>query len=306
MSKVDELPTLIRDVYHAIYEDEWMWVSIWGEPRTGKSTLGLLILYYVYKDWNKVLNSIAFSLNQVLYKIQNGIPELWPTRNGLHMRIPVLLWDDYGAHSNKAKTQYQRSWDVFKGSFDTLGTKIGVLMATMLSPNEATQQIAERYTHEIWCPTRGVYKYDRWRQQQDYRGFKSRGTKEWLDEQEFGQVPFEVFKQYDEMRQSLADEALVSIMDTIVETETDIVIKRLVPVDYKFMQLILERGPLSEYILKKEFGSEGRTIVTRLKARSVIVPKEVSKDNYSYDLTDLGLEILRTRETKENKEKEKG
>jgi hypothetical protein len=57
------------------------------------------------------------------------------------MRVPALNWDDFGAYSNKAVTQYQEAWDHFKGGFDILGTKLGVMVATMVDPLEPTFQI---------------------------------------------------------------------------------------------------------------------------------------------------------------------
>jgi hypothetical protein len=82
--------------------------------------------------------------NVSVYELQKGIPERVPTRNGLHMRVPLLIWDDFGAHSNKAKTQHERGWDTFKGAFDTLGTKLGVLLANMVNPTEPTQQTSKQ------------------------------------------------------------------------------------------------------------------------------------------------------------------
>lgn len=96
-----------------------------------------------------MLDAITFNLSQTIYKLKNNKPELWPTRNGLHNRIPALLWDDFGAHSNKARTQHDRSWETFKGGFDVLGTRLGVLIATMVSPNEPTAQLQEKYSHEL-------------------------------------------------------------------------------------------------------------------------------------------------------------
>ena len=52
-----------------------------------------------------------------------------------------MNWDDFGAYSNKAVTQYQEAWDHFKGGFDILGTKLGVMVATMVDPLEPTFQI---------------------------------------------------------------------------------------------------------------------------------------------------------------------
>jgi len=288
-------PTIIRDIRHAILNDEYMWICIWGEPRTGKSSLALLIMYYIYRDWDKVMQAIGFSLGQILYKIKNGIPEKWTTLNGLHNRIPVMLWDDFGAHSNKAKTQHQRSWDLFKGGFDVLGTKIGVLLATMVMPSEPTQQISEKYTHEVWIENRGTYKYDRWRQQQDYTGFRSRGSKVWLDIQDFIEVPMEQFKRYDELRQSLADEIMVAIEDSMAETEMGSVKKRLQPSDVEFMRLIEARGPISPYVAEKEFGPLYDQVLTRLKARGLIIPIKSTEASHhrDYDLTQFGIDLLK-------------
>ena len=111
-------PKLIRDVWDAILNDKWMWIVVWGKPRCGKTTLQMQTAYEVYEDWDKVLKSFVWNLSGLLYKMDKGEPELIPTLNKLHMRIPILLYDDWGAHSNKAETQYDRAWDIFKGGFD--------------------------------------------------------------------------------------------------------------------------------------------------------------------------------------------
>lgn len=291
---------LIHDIRHAIDEDEYMWAVAWGPPRTGKSMLCLLLLYYIYGDWDEVLNAVVFDLNQLLYKLQNGLPERWPTRNGLHMRIPMLVWDDWAVHSGKAKTQHSIAWDFFKGSFDSLGTKLGVLIANMVSPTSPTQQLTEKYTHEIWIPYRGHAKYDKVKQQQDYRGFKGRSTKEWLTEFDFDPVPMDVFKQYDEMRCSLADEALVSIQDVMANTEVETLIKRIQPTDSNLLKLIEERGPIYTEAALKELGSEGKDSIVRLKARGLIVPRQAGFKYYKYDVTDLGLSVLKEIKRLEN------
>jgi len=75
---------------------------------------------------------------------------LFPTvTKPCHMRVPVLLIDDFAAQCGKAKTQHEKVWDLFKGSFDTLGTRIGVLLATMIEPTSPTEQLLLKYTHEV-------------------------------------------------------------------------------------------------------------------------------------------------------------
>jgi len=103
----------------------------------------------------------------------------------------------FAAHSGKAKTQHERSWDIFKGAFDTLGTKIGVLMVNMVSPRSPTQQLQEKYTHEVWIPYKGHYKYDHVKWRQDYRGWKAQMSKDWIDEDDFDPMPMPIFKRYD-------------------------------------------------------------------------------------------------------------
>ncbi len=142
MSKVQ----LFEDVRDAVDNDSYMWIVVWGPPRSSKTTLAGWILYSLYQDWNTMLKAFVYNLSDCLYKIKRGIPERWWTLNRLHLRVPALNWDDFGAHSNKAVTQYDEAWDHFKGGFDVLGTKLGVLVATMVDPLEPTFQIANKYT----------------------------------------------------------------------------------------------------------------------------------------------------------------
>ncbi len=291
---------LIRDIHNAIDNDEYMWIVVWGPPRTGKSMLCLLVAYWIYRDWDKVLNSVVFNLNQLLYKMKHGIPELWPTKNKLHDRIPILIWDDFATHSGKAKTQHSVAWDYFKGSFDALGTKLSVLIANMVLPTSPTQQLTEKYSHEIWIPFKGRAKYDKVRQQQDYRGFKIRSNKQWLTIFDFDPIPFEVFKQYDEMRCSLADEALIAIEDIMATTEVESITKRMQAMDTQLLMLIEDKGPIYSKIISDELGEEGKKALTRMKARGLISPIKVGEHYYRYDMTDLGLSVLHELTESEN------
>lgn len=283
------LPQIVQDVLDAIYNDSWMYVVVWGPPRCGKSTFCMDLMHYVYKDWNKTLEANVFNLSQLLYKMKHGIPEKWPTRNGLHNRVPIFNWDDFAAHSGKAKTQHERSWDVFKGAFDTLGTKIGVLLANMVSPRSPTQQLQEKYTHEVWIYKKGHYKYDRVKWRQDYRGWKAEMHKDWIDDSTFDQISMPTFKQYDSLRMDLADEVLQVVEDSLVDTHMDTLVRRVKPVDLDLLRLIQQRGLI-----------HGKTITTpemkealiRCKARGLVSPVHIKGQYYKYDITNLGLTLL--------------
>ena len=287
-------PRLFTDVWNAVHNDEYMWIVVWGPPRSSKTRIAGWILYSLYKDWDKVLDAFVYNLSHLLYKLKRGLPELWPTQNRLHMRIPALNWDDFGAHSNKAETQYHEAWDRFKGGFDVLGTKIAVLIATMVSPTEPTFQIMNKYTHEVLVPHKGLYKYDKATWQQDFRGWRPKHKKEWIETNTFDPWPDEVYKQYDETRMSLADEVIQRIDDAMAETEVEYILKRMHPFDVQILDLIRKRGPVNTVKIREEFGDDAKKAVIRLKARNLIVPLKKTSGHYAYDVTDLGLEVRKS------------
>jgi len=296
--QTNSLPQIVKDVFDAIENDKWMHVCVWGEPRTGKSSFCMVLMHYIYKDWEKVLAANVFSLNQLLYNIKHGIPQRYPTRNQLHMRIPIINWDDFAAHSGKAKTQHEKSWDVFKGAFDTLGTKIGVLLVNMVSPRSPTQQLQEKYTHEIWIPYKGHYKYDKVLMRQDYAGWTAQMKKDWIDEDDFEPVPNDIFQEYDQMRMALADEVLQSVEDSLVETHMGSLVQRVQPIDLTLLRLVQTKGCLHGRDVEKELGEEGKLAVVRCKSRGLLVPIRMAEHYYKYDLTSLGIDLLKVLESK--------
>jgi len=288
-----EESTIVKDLWHIIDNDLWAWAVVWGPPRVGKSTLALTLSYKIYKDWDLVLESVVFDLSQLLYKIKHGLPKRFPVRSGLHSRVPLLIWDDFGSSANKAVTQWDKSFDSFKATFDILGTKIAVLAATMVSPTSPTQQLSEKVSHEVFIPVRGVYKYDVVRTKQDYNGWQSKPNKEWLDQQEFGPIPSDVFKEYHEMRMQLADERIQNLEDVMTDTHLPILLKKIEPIDLTILKSIKELGPIHHTKIKEEYGDLGRQSIIRLKSRQLMMPVRYGFKYYKYDITPLGLELLR-------------
>jgi hypothetical protein len=101
---------LFEDIRDAVDNDEYMWIVVWGPPRSSKTTIAGWMLYSIYHDWSKVLNAFVTSLPDLIHKIKNGLPERWPTATKpCHMRVPILNYDDFGAKSNKASTQHDEA-----------------------------------------------------------------------------------------------------------------------------------------------------------------------------------------------------
>lgn len=274
----------------------------------GKTTVAMLLMYALYKDWDDVLNAFIFNLSQLLYKLKRGLPRLFPTiTKPCHMRVPVLVIDDFAAQCGKAKTQHEKSWDKFKGAFDTLGTKIAIILATMIEPTSPTEQLLLKYTHEIRVEkldekTR-VYKYDKVDRQQDYRGWKHRQKKDWREEQEFGKIPLDVYKQYDEMRLSLVDEVFVDVEDSMAEDTVDYALKRMKKLDFELLEELKRKGSFDYKMMKKGLGANTKDVLSRCKARGLVVPIRKSEIGYYvYDITDLGLEILEVKRKRDVKE----
>jgi len=259
-------------------------------------------MYKIYQNWEDVLSAIVFNLNGFIYKLRKGEPRLFPTTTKpTHYRVPILLIDDFASGCGKAKTQHEKSWDIVKGSWDVLGTRVGVILATMVEPTSPTNQLLLKYTHEIMVTrlkdkTR-IYKYDTCKRQQDFAGWKARQKKDWVEEQEFGEVPIKWYKRYDEMRMSLVDQVFVSITDTMVDDTLGATLKRMTPMDHRLLSTIYKQGPLSSHALKKALGAEGLQACVRCKARGLVLSKRArTKTYYVHDLTDFGLEALKANE----------
>lgn len=270
-----------------------MWIVVWGKPRTGKTTILLLCSYDVYQDWDLVLQSCFFNLNGFLYKMKKGEPCRLTTLNGLHNRVPILLPDDFGAQCNKAKIQHEPAWDIVKGAWDTLATKVGVMMGSMGTPTGATQQLQEKYTHEVFVDRRCHAKYDEVGWGQDFYGWRPNQNKNWIHEFEFSlDVPLDVYKQYDEMRMSLVDELVQQIEDCQIENEGTRIFHRLNDQDVDLIELMHHQGQLSNDWFHKPENEKWIEVLKRCRARGIITPVLHGKNTYWYDLTDFGFNML--------------
>lgn len=260
---------------------------IHGPPRSSKSTLALQIAYDVYKDWNKVLDSIVFNLPTLISKIKNGKPVRYPTINGQHNRVPLIVYDDFGVHSNKADTQHSSAWDIFKGGFDCIGTELGVLLATMVSAEEATSQLQNKYNAEITVKTKGQYKYDKVEWLQDYTGFRRRMKKIWVESGTFEPIPKEVYAKYDVMRRELTKEVFVRIEDALSNDNIDFLLRLVKPEDIQLLKLIDQKGPVA-------YEKTMEDVITRCRSRNLILTVSTAGKHVKYELSRLGKDLLVT------------
>lgn len=305
MARVFEQSQLFKDIRNAIYDDGYIFGTIHGPPRCSKSTIGLWSGYSVYEDWDKVLGATVFNLPSVVQRMEDGKPERWPTSNGLHDRVPFLLWDDFSVGGgDKAESQHSFAWDIFKGSFDCLGTSIGVLMLTMVDAGAATQQLQGKYNLEVFVNSKGKFKYDKVIWKQDYSGFRTIMKKDWIENGEFDPIPMNIYKEYDEMRKDLNRQAFIRLKDALSMDTVDMMLKILKPADIMLLRLIENKGPVKYDTAKDSLGEQYKDTLTRCKARSLVIPTNLGNNNYKIDLSSIGLDVLAALTKNGNSKKE--
>lgn len=289
----DRVLPIVRDIRWAIDNDEWMWLPAWGVQRGGKSTCAMQLAFEIYQDWDEVLASFVFTLPELVRKNKAGIPRRFPTRQGFNMRVPVRIYDDMAADCNKAVRRYNIAYDELKAYFQVMGTKLGVLIGTMAHPTDLTTQLVWKYTHEIWVFERGRAKYDKARWQQNYNGWQPKTDKDWQNVFSFEPVPADVYQEYNEMRMSIADEVEVRIMDKLTEDNLAFILKRLGDKEIDMLRFVQKKSPVTRDVLRAAY-PEYRETMLKLRARYLILStKRPGTDNYEYDASDFGLEVLK-------------
>lgn len=303
---------LVQDCIDAVYKDRYMWACVWAPPRMGKTTLAGQVLHSIYesvchdsdKAWEHTLVAIVFNLEQVMHRLKYGVPIREYTLNGLHNRVPAINWDDFGAYSNKATTQHSEAWDDFKGGFDVLGTKVAVMLSTMVDPSEPTFQLNNKFTVELQVTSLGHYKYDKIIWQQDFRSNRIKIRKDCIETGTFDVWPEWVYKEYDKQRCSLAEEVFQRIEDKISNASLGYVLKILKPQDAAVLKLLdtiglADKRDMQVNLPEQDYDPQA---VIRLKSRNLIIPTRLPSGAYKYDLTQLGRDVLSEIDAQKQKE----
>ncbi len=301
--RVLEESFLVRDIFHAIDWDDWAFICLCGHNRWGKSTLALWLAYYVYDDWGKALDSLFFTIEEQIHKIKNHVPHLFPTRQGFNTRVGLQIGDDYAAAMNKAITRGEEYFDIYKGAFQTLAQLLGVLVVTMLTPKGITEQLNEKYTHQVKLVSRGIYKYDIIEWAQTFRGRRGMDVYPNPIHVEYGYfspLPKEVYEEYNERRSALSQDMFQSVVDAYTMEKTPVYSKLLDsnPMDWTILEHFHEHGPSWYKSVQNVFGDAGTDALKRLRARRLLITTRRGK-GYNYELSELGLHLLEERKQKE-------
>jgi len=84
------------------------------------------------------------------------------------------------------------------------------------------------------------------------------------------------------------------MIEPISESTVSFTVNRLKPVDRQLLRLIQRRGPVTYHKLKAELGDRAGDALACCRSRELVMPVRKSEHYYMYDLTDLGLAVLRS------------
>jgi len=300
--KVNSIRTILKDIHEAIYGDGWMFICIWGKPGSGKTNLAMQLAQAHYKDYDKTLGCIVFQINQFIHNLKYQLPCSEETTTVIkHRRVPVTIWDDIGAHGNKASKRDDKEFDIFKGAIDTLRTKAAVVIITCNHPSALTEQIRSKITHEIVLQGKvenfiGKAKYDVARWLPDYYGHRSIIRKSYRSKFKFDvrKVPVEKYTEYNALRENLVDELFQSMLDKAEETSLNRIVSKMTEEDFELLHYIFiarQKGDLG--IPRKRFYDtykEYQPNLLKATTRSLVVSvRKQGTDQYYYQLTDFGI-----------------
>jgi len=85
--------TFTRKVVSAYRRGDFENLFIVGPQGMGKTTYAMLVLYEVYRDWDKVLEWLVFDPREVLPRLKQALRE--------GKRIKLVVFDDAGIHLSK-------------------------------------------------------------------------------------------------------------------------------------------------------------------------------------------------------------
>ena len=89
----------------------------------------------------------------------------------------------------------------------------------------------------------------------------------------------------------------------MAEDTVDKIVLRMQPLDYRLLKLIEQRGPVHHRKITEELGERGKQTLARCKGRGLIVPIRKAKDWYTYDMTDIALNVLKAYEDAQESQK---
>jgi len=195
----------------AVEQGGYETLELWGVQGSCKSNRTLQHGYWVYGDWDEVLKHVVFK--------PSGDPEFGfvdRLKNVEHgKRIPWLGWDDITVHfpSISWRTQIEQ-YEAVDSCWAAIRTKVSVISLNSPLIDRLPKNVKDNITMEIFLGRNQVELVERIVRLPGLKQVESNFFKiqvEPLHKFDMYDVPTDVFKEYWEMRLTLADEAILKL-----------------------------------------------------------------------------------------------
>ncbi len=200
---------LVDAAEHGGYET----VSMWGVQGAGKSSRMLRIGFWLYRDWDRVLQAVEFKANGFVKRLKALDKD---------KRIPCLLWDDIGVDypSSKFKTDIKQ-YEAIDSVWAAIRTKCSVIVTTNPLIDRLAKNIRDNVTFEIFVGRNQMEMVNRVFHLPGIGKLESNFFKIGVGKPKIfnmlEDVPKDVFKQYWEQRIQLTQEAL-NTLDQVTDS----------------------------------------------------------------------------------------
>lgn len=133
----------LRDyMLEAVDQNGYETILNWGVQGSGKSSRMLQMGYWIYQDWDLVLDNIIFKPSELVRRLE-ALEE--------DVRIPCLMWDDVGVHytSSRFKTDIQE-YEAVDSVWAAIRTKVGVIILTIPNVVRLAKNLKDNLTFEVY------------------------------------------------------------------------------------------------------------------------------------------------------------
>ncbi len=176
---------------------------IHGVQGSGKSCRLLQTGYWIYKDWDTVLDSIVFKPTSFVNKLKS-VP--------IGRRIPWLGFDDVGVHytSSTFRTDVKQ-YQAIDSAWAAIRTKLSVCVLTIPLLDRLAKNLKDNLTFEIYLGKNQTELVERIVRMPSFDKMETHLSKILIEGPrrfDLFEVPKDVFKEYWDMRLRLTEEAL--------------------------------------------------------------------------------------------------
>jgi len=187
----------------------------WGERGSGKSNRTLMHGYWIFQDWDAVLESVVYKPADFVHMLKL-VPK--------DKRLPWLGWDDIGVHFPSAiwRTDIEK-YQAVDAAWAAIRTKVSVIDVSIPLIDRLAKNIRDSLSFEIFLGKNQTVLVERLvRLPNIYDRLESNFRKvqvEPIHQIDLYEIPTDVFNEYWDTRLELADEALEKLDGILTKNE---------------------------------------------------------------------------------------